>query len=68
MTYRITRIYTCHYTDNDQRSAYVEWSNGSRTEGRAFDYHGVLVPEGRHMGALFDAGLRAGLTVEREVW
>ncbi len=64
----IKRLYTRHYRDNDQLTAYVEWSDGARTEGRAELYHGVRVPVGTHMGGLFDAGLRQGLTVEHETW
>lgn len=65
---RIKRIYTRHYRDNDQSRAYVDWEGGARTEGEAKDYHGVLVPCGVHMGALFDRALCEGLTIEREVW
>lgn len=64
----IKRIYTRHYRDNDQLMAYVDWANGTRTEGAAGDYHGVVVPLGTHMGVLFDRALREGLTIEREVW
>lgn len=64
----ITKAYTRHYRDNKQSTAYVEWSNGSRTEGPAEKYHGVLIPKGPHMGALFDRALRDGLTIGREVW
>lgn len=64
----IKRIYTRHYRDNDQRTAYVDWADGSRTEGRAIEYHGVLVPESAHLGALFDRAIASGLSVEREVW
>lgn len=64
----IQRIYTRHYSDNLQNKAYVDWSDGSRTEGEAIDYHGILIPANEHMGALFDHGLRAGLVVERETW
>lgn len=31
----ITRAYVRHYSDNGQTKAYVEWSDGSRTEGHA---------------------------------
>lgn len=65
---KITRIYTRHYRDNGQTMAYVDWADGSRTEGTAEDYHGILLPVNAHMGALFDRALREGLTVEREVW
>lgn len=65
---KIVRVYTRHYRDNDSTKAYVEWTDGSRTEGEAEDYHGVLVPVGPHMGALFDRALANGLTIGREVW
>lgn len=65
---KIIRVYTRHYRDNDQRTCYVEWADGSRTEGPAEDYHGVLVPVSAHMGALFDRALATGLTIDREVW
>ena len=68
MRISIKKIYTRHYRDNDQLMAYVEWSTGSRTEGAAEMYHGVAIPSSAHMGALFDRGIREGLTVEREVW
>jgi hypothetical protein len=64
----IKRLYTIHFRDNGARKAYVEWSDGSTTEGDAEDYHGVLVPTGLHMGALFDRGLAQGLEVQRKVW
>lgn len=64
----IKRIYTRQYRDNGALRSYVDWSDGSRTEGEAERYHGLLVPHGAHMGALFDRGIREGLTVEREVW
>lgn len=64
----ITKAYTRHYRDNDSRKAYVEWSNGSRTEGEAELYHGVMIPVGTHMGALFDRALHDGLTIGKEVW
>ena len=39
-----------------------------RTEGEAELYHGVPIPVGTHMGALFDAGLAAGLVPEHQTW
>lgn len=57
---QIKRVYTRHYHDNGQNCAYVEWQDGSRTEGKAADYHGV--------GLLFDRALAEGLTIKREVW
>lgn len=65
---RIKRVYTRYYRDNGQRSCFVEWADGSLTEGRAEDYHGVLIPVGTHMGTLFDRALREGLPIGREVW
>lgn len=68
MAYKMKRVFTRHYTDNDKRACYVEWTDGSRTEAPAENYHGVLVPVGAHMGALFDRALAQGLTIEREIW
>ena len=56
----IKRAYTRHYRDNDSLKAYVEWSDGGRTEGEAEYYHGVPVPSGVHMGELFDRAMRDG--------
>lgn len=55
------RAYVRHYTDNDQRTAYVEWSDGSRTEGNG-DTPGV------HMLSLFTKAQREGIRIERETW
>lgn len=66
MKRKIARIYTRHYSDNLQTTAYVEWSDGSRTEGPARHYN--RVPIGTHMQALFERGLRDGLAIERETW
>jgi hypothetical protein len=68
MRHSISKVYTRRYRDNGQTTCYVEWADGARTEGAAEDYHGVLVPVGAHMGALFDRALREGLTIGREVW
>lgn len=65
---KIVKVLIRHYSDNGQNSSIVEWGDGSRTEGAAVDYHGVLIPVGIHMGALFDRAIREGLTVERQVW
>jgi len=64
----IVKAYTRHYRDNNSRKAYVEWSDGSRTEGNAELYHGIMVPVGTHMGALFDRALRDGIAIGKEVW
>ncbi len=65
---KITKAYTRKYRDNGSLVAYVEWDDGSRTEGAAEMYHGVPIPCGAHMGALFDFALRDGLTIVRETW
>ncbi len=63
---KITRAYTRRYSDTGHVMAYVEWADGSRTEGKARHYNAV--PIGPHMQALFDRALRDGLTIERETW
>ena len=65
---KIVKAYTRYYSDNRQLTAYVEWENGSRTEGPAENYHGIPIPIGTHMGQLFDRALREGLTIGRERW
>lgn len=64
----IVAAYTRYYSDNEQLTACVEWSDGARTEGEAMLYCGVPIPVGEHMGVLFEAALRDGLTIGREVW
>ncbi len=68
----ITRAYIRHYRDNGQTSAYVEWSDGSRTEGRVGKCsccgRGEAEDLGTHMQSLFDRAQRDGLTIERETW
>lgn len=59
----IVRAYTTRYSDTGQVKAYVEWSDGSRTEGEARRYD--RVPIGDHMYALFQRALSLGLTIER---
>ncbi len=68
MSQGIEKVYTRYYRDNRQLTAYVEWADGSRTEGPAEMYHGLAIPSGTHMGALFDRAIREGLTVERQIW
>jgi len=65
---QIKRVYTRLYRDNDSMKAYVEWCDGSRTEGNAEDYHGVRIPSDVHMGALFDRAIREGFQVQHETW
>jgi len=56
---KIVKACIRHYSDNGQTTGYVDWSDGSRTEGR---------PRGTHMQALFAAARRNGLKVTRETW
>ena len=56
----IKDAYIRHYGDNGQTTGYVEWSDGSRTEGN---------PRGLHMEALFARFRReTGRKVRRETW
>lgn len=64
----IVKAYIRHYRDSGQRKSYIEWSNGARVEGDAMLYHGIPIPVGEHMVALFDRALRDGLTIGRETW
>ena len=59
MTTQIKRAYIRHYSDNDQTTAYVEWSDGSRTEGD---------PDNTHMIALLKRAWREGKTTTTEQW
>lgn len=76
MTNSIKRVYTRHYTDNGQRTAYVDWADGSRTESTTQRFYqrmplgkGVhLFTFGAHMHALFARAKREGLRMERETW
>ena len=56
---QIKRAYVRHYSDNGQTVAYIEWSDGSRTEGNR---------NGLHMKELFKRAERDGLTIERVTW
>lgn len=64
----IRRAYTRRYTDTGQCKAYVEWSDGSRTEGEATRRHNPPRPEGSHMQALFARATSEGRTIEHEQW
>lgn len=70
MTWKIKRAYVRTYSDSGQVTAYVDWTNGSRTEGRVCSRAGdpPQEPAGEHMRALFAAALRQGLSVEHETW
>ena len=54
---KIKRAYTRYYRDNRQLMAYVEWDNGSRTEGEAYRYHGLELPKGVYIWASCLTGL-----------
>lgn len=60
---KITRAYIRHYSDNGQTTAYIEWSDGSRTEGEATGNG-----PGLHMRALFARAQREGIKIEHENW
>lgn len=69
----ITKAYIRHYRDNDQTTAYVEWSDGGRTEGRLPGREKTKAQTsiylfGLHMGALLERAQRDGLTIDRQVW
>lgn len=64
----IVAAFTRYYRDNKAHMSVVEWSDGSSTQGEAFLYHGIPLPVGEHMGALFDRARSEGLTIGREVW
>lgn len=52
------------YADGTVRRPGNSW----HVAGSAYLYHGMALPTGEHMGALFDRGIREGLAVERQVW
>ena len=56
---RIIKAYIRDYSDNGQTTAYIEWSDGSRTEGSV---------NSAHIQALFRRADREGITVNRETW
>jgi hypothetical protein len=59
----INRVYLRHYTDNDQRILYVEWSDGSRTECEA-----ERATKSSHMQALVARATREGVALTHETW
>lgn len=61
----IKRAYTRLYSDSGQLVAYVEWSNGSRTEAATDKPREA---RGTHMRALFERAKRDGLSVDHETW
>lgn len=75
MPKQIKRIYIRRYRDNGQATAYVDWSDGSRTEGslqrlyyRPLGKGGYTVTFGQHMHALFNRARREGLHLQLETW
>ena len=55
----ITKMYIREYTDNGQITCYIDWSDGSRTEGSEHS---------EFMQALVVRGIRAGVPLDAEVW
>lgn len=55
----IDDAYIRTYSDSGQVTAYVEWSDGSRTEGN---------PNGIHMTELIRRAKRDGIEVRSEIW
>lgn len=74
LTPTITRTYVRRYSDNGQITAYVEWSNGSRTESSLAVRESCRHHESRlflfssHMHSLFARAKREGVTMTRETW
>jgi hypothetical protein len=59
----IKRIYDRKYRDNGQKTLYVEWDDGSRTECNA-----EAACRSIQMQALVRAAQRNGLKLEHEIW
>lgn len=55
----ITAAYIRHYRDSGQKTAYIEWRDGSRTEGD---------PNNAHMLALLSKAHLQGTSIRKEVW
>lgn len=71
----IVKAFIRRYRDNGLIKAYVEWSDGSRTESHPLKHKNscfLLRPSslelGTHMEALFARARRDGLTVGVERW
>lgn len=68
----IKRISVRRYRDNRMVVAYVEWADGTRTEGQATfggSHHRLRTGSfGLHMHSLFARAKRDGLTMQRETW
>lgn len=60
----ISKAYLHHYSDNDRTIAYVEWSDGSITQGDAKRWS----PIGVHMKALFRRAKGERIKITRQVW
>jgi hypothetical protein len=60
---RITKVYTRHYRDNGQRTAYVEWIDNRGRKGLTEG-----LENSRHMQALIKRGKRENISIVREVW
>lgn len=78
---KITKAYIRHYSDNGQNKAYVEYADGTRTEGEALEADqpcpccGQVMESNAgafrletHMAALFARARREGVPIETERW
>lgn len=73
MPNQIKRAYIRRYSDTGQTFAYIEWANGSRTEGTAHSIQRrmgtpIIFSFGTHMHALFVRAKREGTPLTRETW
>lgn len=66
--YQIKSATLRRYSDTGQLQSQIEWGDGSTTVGGAEMYHGLMIPSGVHMGALFDRAIREGAAIKRETW
>jgi hypothetical protein len=63
MTRQITRTYLRTYSDTGQKTLYVEWSDGARTECEA-----ERATKSEHMRALLARAQREGVNLEHQTW
>ena len=67
MIKRITKVYIRHYTDNDQRTLYVEWIDRKGRSG-CTECDSEEAVSSALMRALVDRGAREGVRLEHETW
>jgi hypothetical protein len=56
---KLTDYYIRHYTDNGQITAYAQWNDGVRTEGK---------PDSAHMSYLRLRAHKEGVQIRNEKW